>query len=179
MVGIPKEDIKLVKECLQGNRLAQRTLYEKYKKAMYTIAYRILGNTDDAHDALQEAFISVFNHLSEFGFRSTLGAWIKKIVINCSLQLLKKNRHFDLLPEETISEIPVEWVDDFTAEMLDCAIRSLPDKARVVFLLIEVEGYKHQEVAELLNIHEGTSKSQLYYAKTLLQKKLKELKNND
>jgi DNA-directed RNA polymerase specialized sigma24 family protein len=149
MVEIPKQEIRMVNECLKGNRMAQRELYEKYKTGMYTVAYRILGNSNDAHDALQEAFINVFSFLSGYGFRSSLGAWIKKIVVN------------------------------FTAEMLDQAIKSLPDKARVVFLLVEVEGYKHQEVAEMLNINEGTSKSQLFYAKTLLQKKLKDLKNND
>jgi RNA polymerase sigma factor (sigma-70 family) len=161
------------------NRLAQCALYEKYKTGMYTIAYRILGNSDDAHDALQEAFINVFSNLSDFGFRSTLGAWIKKIVVNCALQLLKKTNRIDFQSEESAMEKPVEWNDNFTAEMLDRAIRSLPDKARVVFLLVEVEGYKHQEVAEMLNIQIGTSKSQLFYAKTLLQKKLMEFKNND
>lgn len=179
MVEIPKEDIRLVNECLKGNRMAQRELYEKYKKGMYTVTYRILGNSNDAHDALQEAFINIFSNLSGFGFRSTLGAWIKKIVVNCSLQQLRKNARIDFQPAELANEKTVVWNDDFTAEMLDQAIGSLPDKARVVFLLVEVEGYKHKEVAEMLNIQEGTSKSQLFYAKTLLQKKLKELKNND
>jgi RNA polymerase sigma factor (sigma-70 family) len=179
MVEIPKQEIRMVNECLKGNRMAQRELYEKYKTGMYTVAYRILGNSNDAHDALQEAFINVFSFLSGYGFRSSLGAWIKKIVVNCSLQQLNKNNRIEFQPVGLANEKAIVWSDNFTAEMLDQAIKSLPDKARVVFLLVEVEGYKHQEVAEMLNINEGTSKSQLFYAKTLLQKKLKDLKNND
>jgi RNA polymerase sigma factor (sigma-70 family) len=179
MVENPNNDKIIVKDCLRGNSTAQKALFEKYKTGMYTIAFRILGNSDDAHDALQETFINVFTHLSDFSFKSTLGSWIKRITINSSLQILKKQNRFELKPEEAAVNKTLGWKDDFTAEMLDKAIRSLPDKARIVFLLIEVEGYKHQEVAEMTGIKVGTSKSQLFYAKTLLQKKLMELKNND
>jgi RNA polymerase sigma factor (sigma-70 family) len=179
MVDNPNNDKIIVKECLRGNRTAQKALFEKYKTGMYTVAFRILGNSDDAQDALQDTFINVFTHLTDFSFRSTLGSWIKRITVNCSLQILKKQNRFEFQSEEAATDKILGWKDDFTAEMLDKAIRSLPDKARIVFLLIEVEGYKHQEVAEMTGIQVGTSKSQLFYAKMLLQKKLLELKNND
>lgn len=140
---------------------------------MYTTALRILGNTDTAHDALQEAFIDIFENISDFRFESTLGTWIKTIVIRKALRKLKIEHKHESLEKADKLETD-ERNTDFTAEELEKAILSLPESARAVFLLIEVEGYKHQEVAEMLNISIGTSKSQLNYSKKLLQKKLYE-----
>src|SRR5271157_4052473 len=86
---LPDVEIKLVHACIASDRKAQRTLYDRYKNAMYTSALRILGNTDEASDALQEAFIDVFGQLDHFRFESSLGAWIKTIVIRKALHRLK------------------------------------------------------------------------------------------
>ncbi len=135
---------------------------------MYTSAYRILNNKDLANDAIQESFIQVFKILSQFQFRSSLGTWIKSIVIHTSLKILKKQKTFvfdDL--SDTIKH--VTWEDPLSGEHLEKAILSLPSGYRTIFLLIEVEGYKHKEVAEMLKISEGTSKSQLFHAKKYLK----------
>lgn len=153
--------------------MAQRLLFERYKRAMYSVAFRMLNDYDHANDALQDAFVEVFQHLHTFRFQSALGAWITIVV----RQVLRKRQvkwRFETINEQ-LHDAPVEVPDAVTGDALDVAIRSLPDGARTVFVLAEVEGYKHQEIAVMLNISEGTSKSQVSYARKLLRKKLSEL----
>lgn len=167
-------DKELINGCLENNRIAQKKLFDKYKDAMYTTAFRMLGNEHDASDVLQETFIDVFTNLSGFRLESTLGAWIKVILVRKALRKLKFKSDFQDLHEA--ENLHLHGGDpDFTASELEEAILSLPVSARTVFLLIELEGFKHHEVAALLNISTGTSKSQLHYSKILLRKKLKEL----
>lgn len=159
---------ELIDACLDNDRIAQRDLYERYSKAMYTIAYRMAGEQDLAADILQEAFIKVFRSLAKFRRESTLGAWIKTIVVRTALSKLKKQPKFTELPAVDGPESG-SWGDFLEAEYLEKAIQALPTGYRTVFLLIEVEGYAHKEVAELLGITVGTSKSQLFYAKKKLR----------
>lgn len=140
---------------------------------MFTIAYRIINDFDVANDALQEAFIQVFTDIKQFRGESTLGAWIKTIVIRTAFRKLKSENAFSFVSIEQNDEA-MAWPEEMRGADLEKAIRSLADGCRTVFLLVEVEGYKHREVAELLNISEGTSKSQLNYAKKQLQLLLKD-----
>jgi RNA polymerase sigma factor (sigma-70 family) len=167
-------EIELVEGCVINDRKAQKRLYYKYCNAMYTIAFRILKNEDDADDALQEAFIQIFKDISTFRRESTIGAWIKTIVIRSALRKLKKNVFTEELDDKTLN-IPDQQSCALTSEYIEKKIMSLPPGYRTVFLLIEVEGYSHKEVAEILNISEGTSKSQLFYAKRHLRVLLKDL----
>ena len=166
---------ELVGRCLGGptgeQRLAQRTLYERYKRAMYSTAFRITNDADHAHDALQDAFVEVFRSLAQFSFRSTLGAWIKTIVVRQAIRKQQLEGRFETLDEGRHDQ-PAPFADTLTGAELDAAIRSLPDGARTVFLLVEVEGYMHHEAAAMLGIAEGTSKSQVSYAKKLLRQRL-------
>ena len=166
-------ETELVTGCKQNNRMMQKKLFDRYKSAMYSTAMRIVGDTHLAHDVLQEAFIDVFENIDDFRFESTLGAWIKTITIRKALRRLKLEHHHETLDEaETLESVDGHY--DFTADDLEKAIQSLPESSRTVFLLIEVEGYKHQEVSEMLDISIGTSKSQLNYSKKLLQRRLYE-----
>jgi RNA polymerase sigma-70 factor (ECF subfamily) len=167
-------EIELVEGCIRNDRKAQKKLYYKYCNAMYTIALRILKNEDDADDALQEAFIQVFKDINTFRRESTIGAWIKTIVIRSALRKLKKNVFIEEINDNTLN-IPDQQSCALTGEYIEKTILSLPPGYRTVFLLIEVEGYSHKEVAEMLKISEGTSKSQLFYAKRHLRALLKEL----
>jgi RNA polymerase sigma factor (sigma-70 family) len=167
-------EIELVNQCIQQDRTAQRNLFEKYKKAMFNTSYRILNDHDHANDALQEAFVEVFRDLKNFRMESTLGAWIKTIVVRKSILKFKSEQRFEIYDQRQHDQ-GIEWPSDLTGEYLDKAIRSLPIGYRTVFTLIEIEGYSHKEVAEILNISEGTSKSQLYHSKKLLQEKLKDI----
>lgn len=171
---IRTEELELIAACIRHERVAQKKLYESYCNKMFTVAYRILNNRDNASDALQEAFIEIFGNIQTFRAESSLGAWIKTIVVRKALRRLKNEIRYESIDTVATTET-YDWKDGFTAEYLERAIQSLPEGARTVFVLVEVEGYSHKEVAEELNITEGTSKSQLYYSKQLLQKKLKEL----
>lgn len=159
----------LIKLCLSKDRTAQRELFLAYKDAMFTVLYRLLGNTEDAEEALQDGFIKVYSHLSSFEQKSTLGAWMKTIFIREALQRLRKTNLLDSDSEKVEDAESVSFDDSLTGEVLEKAILSLDNGFRTVFLLIEVEGYKHREVAEMLNISVGTSKSQLSRSKQKLK----------
>lgn len=161
----------LIARCRKEDRVAQRKLFDAYKKAMYTKAYRIVNNADHAQDVLQEAFLEVFKDIHQFRGESTLGAWIKTIVIRKALHKQKVEIRYESLEEK--HDEAIEWPNALTGEHLQQAIQALPDGYRAVFTLVEVEGYSHKEVSSLLSISEGTSKSQLYHAKKMLQRLLK------
>lgn len=169
-------ETELLDRCLRheqpaDRRTAQRLLFERYKRAMFTTAFRILNDYDAANDALQDGFVEVFRHLHTFRAESTLGAWIKTIIVRQALRQKQHAWRFETL-DATTHDRPFDVPDSLTGEQLDAAIRSLPDGCRAVFLLAEVEGYNHREIAALLNIAEGTSKSQANYARKLLRQRL-------
>ena len=160
---------ELIDACLAQDRLAQKMLYDRYSAAMFTLAYRMTNDFELANDALQEAFVKIFRSLHQFRRESTIGAWIKTIVTRTTLGLIKKQIQFSPLPDDINHHI-VDWGHALDVEYLEKAIQGLPSGYRTVFVLIEVEGFSHKEVAELLNISVGTTKSQLFHAR----KKLKE-----
>jgi len=169
------EELELVNDCLKHDRKRQRQLYDKYKDAMYTITYRMLNDENEAADALQEAFIQVFRGLKSYKGISSLGAWIKTIVVRTALAKRKSSFMFDEIDERTQKIEPIQWDSNLTGDYLEKAIKTLSDGYRSIFLMVEVEGYTHRETAEMLGISEGTSKSQLFHAKKALQKQLKEV----
>ena len=177
MMFLHSSDKRLVKRCLQNDRIAQKELFDKYYKAMFSTALRIVGDRETTYDAVQETFIHAFNNLQQFQFRSTFGAWIKKILIHEALRK-KKGINPGSGQNEAFNE-PVIWPDDLSGDYLQKAIMELPDGFRMVFTLVEVEGYSHKEVAQIMHISEGTSKSQLYHAKKSLQKKLEGMMSSD
>jgi RNA polymerase sigma-70 factor (ECF subfamily) len=168
---IGMSETELVHSCLKNDRLAQKNLYEKYKKAMYSLSYRITGDFEAANDVLQDAFVKVFRGLPSFRGESTLGAWIKTIVVRTAYSYLRKEKMFFEDIDDLSQSPKIDWGHYLDTEYLEKAILSLPEGYRMVFVLVEIEGYTHKEVAGLLGISEGTSKSQLFYSK----KKLREI----
>ncbi len=167
-------ELALLEGCIAGDRRAQKALYDRYKDAMYTLAYRITNDFDQAHDVLQEAFLAVFRGLDRFRRESTLGAWIKTIVVRTAYKKLRRQPVMEPLEESHTREM-IDWGDHLDAAYLEQAIQALPPGYRSVFVLIEIEGYAHKEVAALLGISVGTSKSQLYHAKRQLQRTINAL----
>jgi len=164
---------EIVEACMSGNRTAQRQLYQLYSKAMYNTCYRMVGNEADAEDILQNSFIDVFTKLNSFKFESTIGAWIKRIVINNSINFLKKRRiNFEILDDKTIdiseeNESPVD--NSLTMAKVNEAMEQLSDGYRQVFSLYLLEGYDHKEIAGILGVSEATSKSQFSRAKAKIR----------
>jgi RNA polymerase sigma factor (sigma-70 family) len=167
-------EAELIAACLAEKRPAQRALYDRYKKAMYTVAYRITNDFEEANDVLQEAFVKIFRNLGSFRQESTLGAWIKTIVVRTALSHIRRKKRIEPL-EEHHMEDRIDWGHSLDVEYLEQAIQALPDGYRAVFVLIEIEGYPHKEVADMLGISVGTSKSQLFYAKRKLREHLSHL----
>lgn len=164
---------ELVQGCVLNSRKHQKALYNQFSTNMFSLLYRMLNDKEQANDALQDAFITIFQTIGELQKPESLPGWIRTIVVRTAIQKLREQTKLSF--EDTTEIQTIILPDDsFTAIQLDEAIRSLPKGNRMVFILVEVEGYKHREVAEMLNISEGTSKSQLSYAKKLLQQKLKE-----
>jgi len=169
----------LIASCRKGNRLAQHRLYHRYCDAMYNVAHRMLGNTAEAEDALQEAFIDVFSKLDTFREESSIGAWIKRIVINHCLNVFKKRKlHIEELNEK-YSDVPEEEVADdeyvtYEVTRVKDAIMKLPDGYRQVLTLYLIEGYDHAEIADIMGIQETGSKSQFSRAKARLREMLKD-----
>ena len=162
---------ELIEGCLSNDRRAQKELYDRYSRAMYTVAYRITNDFDLANDVLQEAFLKAFRALPGFRRESTLGAWIKTIVLRTALSKVKRRPRFEPL-EQHPDEDAIDWGHQIDIDYLERAIQELPEGYRMVFVLIEVEGYSHKEVADLMGISVGTSKSQLFYAKKRLRQAL-------
>lgn len=143
---------------------------------MYGISFRITGREEDAEDALQEAFISAFKNLESYRADATFGAWLKRIVVNKSINVLKKRKH-EWMPEDeqwdvAEEETQVDYREELTVSRVKKAIEELPDGYRTVLSLYLLEGYDHQEIAEIMGISESTSKSQLNRAKGKLREKL-------
>lgn len=143
---------------------------------MYNICMRMLPNRIDAEDVLQDAFVSAFRNLKSYRGESSFGAWLKRIVINKSIDFLRRKHSFmfDEINEQVAATgLEDEGIPELDPAVVHHAVKELPEGARVVFSLFCLEGYRHKEIAETLGISESTSKSQYLRARTMLQEKLK------
>lgn len=174
----------IIEKCRQNNRIAQLQLYNQYCDGMFAVAMRFVNNTMEAEDVVQEAFIKAFTKLHQYKAEVTFGAWLKRIVINKCIDLLKsKKQHMLELDEVHLKVVDSgnenEWLVDetITLEEVKEAIGKLPEKYQFVVMLYLIEGYDHQEIAEILNITEVASRTQLSRGKAQLKERLT-LKNN-
>lgn len=169
-------DTELAEACRQGNRLAQKELYERFAGKMFAVCLRYIRQRDEAEDKLAEGFMKVFMHIQHYKDAGSLEGWIRRIFVNECLMHLRKQR---LMYVETSVEEFAQVSDstDFASQMhadeLMELIQDLPVGYRTIFNLYAIEGYSHKEISEMLNINENTSKSQLSRARTLLQKKIR------
>lgn len=175
----------LLDGCKTGDQRAQFQIYKLYYKAMYNTSLRIVNDTMEAEDIMQEAFLSAFEKIDSYSGTVSFGAWLKKIVINRSLDALGKRKAVfedidshagirDESPDETIRSEEV----DVRVEEVKEAIDRLPDGYRVILSLYLLEGYDHDEIAEIMKISSSTSRSQLSRAKQKLVSELKKGKEN-
>lgn len=169
---MPLEDNELITGCCKGARNAQRALYEKYSGQMYPIALRYSKMQQEAEDILQESFIKVFDKIKNFRRDSSLPYWIKRIVINTALNHQRSKLY--LYPMVDVQDLKhysdsETTLSGFSYQELLKMVKRLPTGCQVIFNLYAIEGYKHFEIAEMLEISEGTSKSQYARAKGLLK----------
>lgn len=169
---------------MQNDRKAQLKLYNQYCDGMYIVAKRFVRDSFEAEDVVQEAFIKAFAKLHQYKAEVTFGAWLKRIVINKSIDLLKSKKQQMLELDEVHlkvidSSYQDEWLvdDTITLDEVKEAIYKLPNKYKYVVMLFLIEGYDHQEISEILNITEVASRSQLFRGKTKLRELLKLIQN--
>lgn len=165
-------DDALISRCIANNRLAQRALYERYTNRLYSVAVRYVRHTETAQDVLAEAWIKIFKNLSKFNHEGSFEGWMKRIVSNEALMHLRKNRiALAELSVAVMAQEPsdVRVTDGLEHEDVLRLLDELPDGCRTVFNLYELEGFKHREIAEKLEISINTSKSQLILAKKKLR----------
>ncbi|MEM9647980.1 MAG: RNA polymerase sigma factor [Bacteroidota bacterium] len=171
--------IELVEQCKSNNRKAQMELYHQYCDGMYGVALRFVKDPDDAEDVLQESFIKAFQRIHQFRGEVTFGAWLKRIVVNRSIDFLKsKNQK---MVEFKDSHLQVAEDDDWTVEdgialeTVREAIETLAEKYRYVVQLYLVEGYDHGEISQILGISDTASRTRLLRGKTQLKEMLKKM----
>jgi RNA polymerase sigma-70 factor (ECF subfamily) len=167
----------LVLRAKQKDQLAMKLLYEKAAKPMYNLSYRITNSVEDSKDVVQEAFITSFNQLQKLSEPDKYFGWLKRIVVNSSIKVVKSRVYYKELDNLPIVDVVLESsYDQFSAEILKKAIQELPDGCREILTLYLLEDYKHREIAELLDIKVSTSKSQYQYALKLLRINLEKYK---
>lgn len=172
----------LIDRCLTGDQKAQFQIYKLYYKAMYNTSLRIVNNTMEAEDIMQESFLSAFEKIGSYSGTVSFGAWLKKIVVNRSLDTLNKKKlifedielHQNLYDGSNDEADSMEDLED-RIEGVKKAIEKLPDGYRVILSLYLIEGYDHDEISEIMGISDSTSRSQLSRAR---HKLLTELGNN-
>jgi len=165
----------LIRACLQGERIAQKEIFQMYSGKMLAICLRYARNRQEAEDIFQDGFVKVFTHLKEFESQGSFEGWIRKIMIHTALRTNKKKyisheeAGLDHVPEDMI--LPEVFSLLSEAELIKL-ISSLPDGYRIVFNMYAIEGFSHKEIGEMLGIEESTSRSQLAKARKLLQEKV-------
>lgn len=174
---------QLARACAQQNRSAQKALYEHFKGKMFGVCLRYARNRQDAEDYLHDGFIQIFKDIHQFQGKGSLEGWIRRVIVHTTLKLIRKQRTVDLFPENNVFDIGYSADDDYnffqdesvTALALQL-MQAMPTGFRTVLNLYIMEGFSHAEIAGMLQISEGTSKSQLNRAKAhlrqLLEKKL-------
>jgi len=168
----------LIQGCLVDNRRSQEALYQKFSPKMYAICLRYASNADDAADLLQEGFIKVFKNLQKFRGEGSFEGWMRRVFVNTCIEHFRKKVYLNSITENeerTIEDYSANALDNLAEKDIVQLIQELSPGYRTVFNLYVVEGFSHKEIGDLLQISEGTSKSQLARAKMLLQKRVKNL----
>jgi len=166
---------RLLKACRRGDNRAQMEVYRRYHEAMYHAAFRILNDPMEAEDQMQEGFMDAFTKLSSFRGEASFGSWLKRIIVNRCLNKLKANkRGFEQESLEDhhqgIEDVPEQaWVPPADVEIVKDAIQQLPEGYRLILSLYLLEGYDHNEIAQIMEISPGTSRSQYTRAKAKLR----------
>jgi len=168
---------KRIKLCQEKNRKAQEEIYLEFSSILFSICLRYANNYEDAQDNFQEGFVLIFNKIDQFKFQGSFEGWMKRIMINLSLEKIRRSNSFPLEEYEiqqltAIEETDDNFVEHHTYQEILNAVQTLPPQYKQVFNLYIFEEFSHQEISTILNISIGTSKSNLSRARNLLQQKL-------
>lgn len=168
---------ELIKKCKKQDSEAQGALYKQFSGTLFAICLRYSPNYAEAQDSLQDAFITIFKKIEQFKDLGSFEGWMKRVTVNTVLQKYRKQKVFDIIGEDQLEDIDSEVDDESENIPLDYLLRiiqELPDRYRLIFSMYVMDGYQHKEIAEMVGINEGTSKSNLARARIILKAKVEE-----
>ena len=162
----------LIQGCLAGDRRMQEELYRRFSPRMYGVCLRYAGNAEEAEDILQEGFIKIYKKLNSYRGEGSFEGWIRRIFVNTAIEHFRRKTYQQPITEKHETTVEAQYLsvlDELAEKDILKLIQELSPGYRTVFNLYVVEGYTHKEIGDMLNISEGTSKSQLSRAKLVLQ----------
>jgi RNA polymerase sigma-70 factor (ECF subfamily) len=178
VVNLHQEEKELIELAVENNRHAQHRLYSKFSPKMLSVCRQYIKDLHQAEDVMITAFMKVFTNLKNFEHKGNFEGWIRRIMINECISYIRVHKKVTFVEDENYVEEYYNNIESqFSVEDIQFLIDNLPDGYKMVFNLYCIEGFKHQEIAAMLGINEGTSKSQLYHARKMLQENISKLKN--
>ncbi|MBP1665770.1 MAG: polymerase sigma-70 factor [Bacteroidetes bacterium] len=167
----------IINGCLNGNRRDQELLYRRHAPKLYAVCLQYSGNDEEARDILQEGFIKIFENLTHYKYEGSFEGWMRRIIVNTALERFRSRHNLyrvddiDQIPEPDAEPDNEDYAGLEAVDLMEI-IRELPPKYRMVFNLFAIEGYSHKEISQMVNISEGTSKSNLARARIILQRRV-------
>ena len=177
VIQLYKNEAQLIKKASQNNREAQHTLYEWHAPKMLSVCRYYINDVHHAEEVMLNGFFKVFTKLKSFNSNGSFEGWIRRIMVNEAISFLRSKKQLEFSSGEIIyQDIATNNInEEIDVAQIQQLIDHLPEGYRMVFVMYAIEGYKHSEIATMLSINEGTSKSQLFKARQLLQQQLKKL----
>lgn len=178
VIALHQEEKDIIAQAADNNRHAQQIIYSKHAPKMLSICRQYVKDVHQAEDIMITAFMKVFTNLKAFEHKGSFEGWIRRIMVNECISYLRVQKKVKFLEDEYYVEDTFNNIEShFSVEDIQSLIDSLPDGYKMVFNLYAIEGFKHQEIAKMLGINEGTSKSQLSHARKMLKDQINKLKN--
>lgn len=170
---------RLIEECKKNDAKAQSQIYKLFASKLFSLSLKYSRNYAEAEDNLQDAFVTIFRKIEQYKSSGSFEGWMKRITINTALQCYRSVGVFDIINEDQIEDVTVDIDEDaISMDFLLQTIQSLPDRYRLVFNLYALDDYSHKEIAEMLDISTGTSKSNLARARLILKNKIEHYKSS-
>jgi RNA polymerase sigma-70 factor (ECF subfamily) len=178
VINLHQEEQELIRMAIDNNRQAQQRIYALFSPKMLSVCRQYIKDIHQAEDVMLTAFMKVFTNLKNFMNNGSFEGWIRRIMVNECISFIRVQKNIKFTDDEAFFEGSFNNIESqFSIEDIQFLIDSLPDGYKMVFNLYAIEGFKHKEIAEMLGINEGTSKSQLSHARKILQKQINTTKN--
>ena len=178
VINLHQDENELIQLAVENNRQAQQKIYVKFSPKMLSVCRQYIKDLHQAEDVMITAFMKVFTNLKNFEHKGSFEGWIRRVMINECISFIRVQKKVKFIEDENYFEETYNNIESqFSVEDIQFLIDSLPEGYKVVFNLYAIEGYKHQEISQMLGISEGTSKSQLSHARKVLQGNISKLKN--
>lgn len=178
VINLHQEEKELIELAIEKNRYAQQKIYSKFSGKMLSVCRQYIKDIHQAEDVMITAFMKVFTNLKNFEHKGSFEGWVRRIMVNECISYIRVQKEVKFIDDSPYFEESFNNIESqFSIEDIQFLIDSLPEGYKMVFNLYAIEGYKHQEIAQMLGINEGTSKSQLSHARKMLQSQIVKLKN--